>query len=469
MLWLALKHTLEPAPADARAQGQHHTQWLGTWALQFSPRVAWAEEAWLLEISTTLRLWGGLDGVLRQLHARFARLGVGGALQVHTGPSALAALARQRASAASATEINGMPLAHLPLHTLSSARPHAPALARLGVHTWGQLCRLPRQGVARRWGHALLLALDQGLGNAPEALPWLAPAQVFDQTLTFTHTLDTTTALMHPAQQLLAALHGWLLQGHRGALALRWQWAHDPRRDVPREGTLDLRTAQPTQHLAHLQRLTAEHLAHTQLPAPVTSLRLLTLAHAACVPTSTDWLALPTGPGTEATTTHHWAELLERLSARLGPQAVVQWQAVPGHWPQGMQHPLPAQQARWPSHPVKGAPPPPGQVPPPLAAHLPTWLLQQPQALAMAGQRPCYLGALELLAGPQRLELTHWPTPGCATTHPPPEATAPAAPLWASHRDYFVARSPGAGLVWVFRVRDHAAPEHLWFLHGWFA
>jgi len=92
-------------------------------------------------------------------------------------------------------------------------------------------------------------------------------------------------------------------------------------------------------------------------------------------------------------------------------------------------------------------------------ALLPTWLLLIPQPLALRGHRPCYQGELELLAGPQRLELTHWPSAV------PTDATDALATL----RDYFVARSPRAGLLWVFR--QHATPpgEAAWFLHGRFA
>lgn len=471
MQWLALKHTPEAAPSapmPLAPSGPEHPDWLGTWALQFTPRVAWVEEAWLLEVSTTLRLWAGMPGLLDQLHTRWRQLGVAGALHAHAGPTALAALARWRASAGPSPQ-HSPHLADLPLHTLGAARPHLAALARMGVHTWGQLDRLPRTGVARRWGNALLLALDQGLGRATESYPWLVPPAGFDQGLDCSHAIDTALALMQPATQLLAALHAWLLAGQRGALALRWQWTHDSRRDTPAEGGFDLHLPQPTQHLHHLLELTAEHLARTTLAAPVLTLRLHTLAHAPCVPPSGELHFHAASPAGSAPSPHDWAELLARLRARLGPQAVLQWHSVATHWPDAMQqaHPAPATPMATPHG--HGGPVPPHTA---AASTLPTWLLRHPQALRTTGQRPDFLGPLELLAGPQRLELTHWPR---HTPAPPPTAAPgsppPAAPLedWASHRDYFVARSPGAGLVWVFRTRPLLATPPRWFLHGWFA
>jgi protein ImuB len=73
--------------------------------------------------------------------------------------------------------------------------------------------------------------------------------------------------------------------------------------------------------------------------------------------------------------------------------------------------------------------------------------------------RPLYQGPLTLLAGPQRIEAAWWE----------PDATgAAAAP--AALRDYFVARSAQAGLLWIYRERlAQAGAQPGWFLHGLFA
>ena len=60
---------------------------------------------------------------------------------------------------------------------------------------------------------------------------------------------------------------------------------------------------------------------------------------------------------------------------------------------------------------------------------------------------PQYLGSLTLLAGPQRLE-AGW-------------LDAPAA-----LRDYYIARSPQAGWVWVYRERSGPQGDAAWYLHG---
>ena len=499
--WLAVQlSTPEPLDSVNQVPGQPGAagvmapslatapDWLGVWALRFTPRVVRLHEAWLLEVSTTLRLWGGWSGLLAQLqlpladtHAPVWAVDPAGSpphMRMAAGPTALAALARLRAgqvlpsrpqvSHGSAAHDNLLPslasnrseLLQLPLHTLNAARSHAAVLARLGVQTWGQLCRLPREGVARRWGSALLRELDQALGLQPQAHSWLEPTPEFDMQLEWPHHLDTSEALMAPAQQLLSALLGWLCHRQLGVLALRWSWTHDHRRNVPLHGGFDLQTAQPGQNLEHLQRLTAEHLTRQSLLAPVVSLRLQTLAHAPFVPESTDWLRTHT----QHQPTYQmlgWSELLERLSARLGDQAVCAVQPDNDHRPEHMQHSQPARIAGSKAlSPLQLAISASGAgVASPL---LPTWILRQPLPLSLRGNRPCYQGELQLLAGPQRLEATHWPTAGID----PDQAS--------TQRDYFVARSPGAGLLWVFRLRPVARslashPPASWFLHGVFA
>ena len=161
--------------------------------------------------------------------------------------------------------------------------------------------------------------------------------------------------------------------------------------------------------------------------------------------------------------------LAERLQARLGPDAVLHWRLGASHWPEGLQHPasgagvgLSGRVAAAPRAAPAGTPP---SGPLPLQ---PTWCLAQPQSLRLQGNRPCHHGPLDLLAGPHRLEWAHWPgadAPAETLRTASPLACVPARDRAVTLRDYFVARSPGAGLLWVFREPSRGG----WFLHGWFA
>ena len=340
----------------------------------------------------------------------------------------------------------------LPLHTLSAARAHLGTLARLGCNRWGELRALPRGGVVRRFGVGLLDALDCAYGLRAEEHRWLVLPERFDVKLELHALVEQANALMFVAQRLLAQLQAWLQARQSGVLALQWTWFFDPRRShaqgdaAPSDGLL-IRTAQATRDMVHLGRLTAEQLARCTLPTPVHSLRL----------ESVEVVALPTASASlliedrlKGDSLH---QLVERLGARLGPQQVVWLQPQAEHRPEHMQG---LQSASLRQSAGKKRSHPPG-VPSEVAnaALYPSWLLERPLRLALQGNRPLYQGALKLLVGPQRLEVMGWA-----------QIDAPVATL----RDYFIALSPHAGLLWVYRERlPKAQSGDLWFLHGIYA
>src|SRR3569832_2890275 len=53
----------------------------------------------------------------------------------------------------------------MPLATRTAAREHLATLERIGCRTWGDVRRLPRPGVARRFGAVLVEALDVAYGE----------------------------------------------------------------------------------------------------------------------------------------------------------------------------------------------------------------------------------------------------------------------------------------------------------------
>jgi protein ImuB len=344
------------------------------------------------------------------------------------------------------------PLQELPLHTLAAARAHLPTLQRLGCHSWGQLRALPRAGLARRFGAELVDALDRAWGVRAELYPWLSLPEVFDAPLELTAAVETAPALLFGARRLLAQLLVWLRARQHGVLALELLWELDARRsnaqhqDAHHQGTgqgrLELRTAEPTQDMQHVQRLLGEQLARVNLPAPVLYLRLRSLQTQALAGESHSLLPEDQRKGDSL------HQMLERLGARLGSEQV--------QWVRPQQRHLPEQMQAW--RPWTSAPESRAQVavPPPQTLALPTWLLTQPQLLQQKQHCPQYHGPLTLLAGPQRLE-TGW------------LEGEPAL------RDYFVARSTQAGLVWIYRERlaeggqKKTSAELRWFLHGLFA
>ena len=418
---------------------------LAWWALRFTPMVAKVEAALVLEVSGSERLFGGRTALLQQLF----ETGPPAVTLAHAqGGTALLALGRLWSQAPDA------PIHTLPLHSLVAARSYLPTLMRLGCNNWGQLRALPRGGLARRFGAELVDALDRAYGARPELYPWLTLPEVFDAPLELSAAVESASALLFGARRLLTQLLVWLRARQLGVLALELLWELDARRSNAlhvdahhqggAQGRMELRTAEATQDMQHLQRLLAEQLGQVTLPAPVLYLRMRTLQTQALAGESLSLLPEDQRKGDGL------HQMLERLGARLGREQILCVQPQARHAPEDMQ----TWQA-WKPQQGKRTQDFASQQ----SAHaalLPTWLLALPQQLAVKQQCPQYHGPLNLLAGPQRLE-TGWLEGDVAL------------------RDYFVARSAHAGLVWIYRERlpstQKTTSENAlrWYLHGLFA
>jgi len=436
--WAALR-----PPACAGTLPAIEPQALAVWALQFSPRVTCCEEGVLLEVMASARLFGGLEALRRRVESEAAELGVESVAWAPTGAAALA-LTRAGTRDGFAQPIATL-LDRLPLSTLSAAARHEPTLARLGCHKLGDVRKLPRGGLSRRFDKELLLTLDQAYGLRPEVHDWTTLPETFHARVELMSRVETAPALMFAAHRLLLQLGAWLAARHAGVTAFTLCWQHDAMRsrDAGEGDELTVRTAEATRDTGHLARLLGEHLAKVTLAAPAGDLELLAAEIAPLPEESRSLLpeTIRTGEATE--------RVLERIQVRLGKDRVLRPLLADDHRLEWMQCWQSAEAVRGP-RPRKranGADLP-----------LPTWVLDEPLRLAVRHNRPIYQGPLQLLLGPDRIEGGWWhrtrTQDGPGTHH--------------VQRDYWMAQSAHAGLLWIFQQRL-AADETAWFLHGHFA
>ena len=440
MFWIAL-----PPPDE-----QQRRLW-SWWALRFTPRVAAVDEALLLELSGSLRLWGGRQELLRLLFDGAESLEPLPSAQGATALIALGLLRQQQAGRKLPRQAR-----LLPLDTLSAAREHVETLARAGCRNWGDLQALPRGGVSRRFGAGLLAALDAAMGVTAESYRWLSLPEVFDQKLELPALATSAPELMWSASRLLNQLQLWLQARQLGVLALELEWTLDLKRldgvRLPTHEQRVIRTAQPTQDMAHLRKLVGEHLDRASLAAPANHLRLRSLETSAWAGASRSLLVEEQVQGDQL------HQLVERLSARLGAAQVVVPQALADHRPECRQRWVPAQQQLQVAAP--GSKAKTKTKPLPADAIHPSWLLPLPLPLQVQRDTPHYHGPLRLLTRPQRIEAGWWDDAGQGL----------------ALRDYFIARSDAVGLVWIFRERpaslaesESEASRSRWFLQGLYA
>jgi protein ImuB len=165
MLWAAL--LLPPRPDATPPFSDDALRGLATWALQFTPRVAIVAGAVVLEVEASVRLFRGKRALRDRIVVESGELGVE---SVAWAPTSRGAIALARAG-----RENGFrkPLAELldalPMETLGAVHRHQVTLTQLGCRTLGDIRKLPRGGVSRRFDKELLAEIDQAYGVARQS------------------------------------------------------------------------------------------------------------------------------------------------------------------------------------------------------------------------------------------------------------------------------------------------------------
>ncbi len=434
MLWAVLLPDPQPPSTDA-------LDGLATWCLQFTPSVAILEASAVgMEVEGSARLFGGRRALAQHVREACGELGVSA---LSWAPNSLAALALARAGVRDGVS-KPLPdmLDALPLKSLQAVDAQSATLLRLGCTTLGQVRALPRAGVSRRFGAPLLDAMDWAYGLRPEAHRWVPVPDIFRARLELMSRVEHAPAILFGARRLLLQLCAWLSARRAGVRTFTLHWCHDVMRakTAGDGGHLTISTAETTRSIEHLSRLLAEHLAKVKLLAPVGDLELTADDVAPMEERSMSLLPDPSQAGESL------ALVLERVAARLGPEAVLRPVLHDDHRMEWQTHWQPAAQTM-PRTAAACA-----DVP------QPSFMLPSPLRLAIRDDRPLYQGPLLMLSGPHRVEGGWW------------HLIASEAGKAAQNvvRDYWVASSEHAGVLWVFQARL-AKDQSAWFLHGIFA
>jgi len=377
--------------------------------------------ALLLEIKGSVKLFGSLPQLLEGLDDCWRRL----ALQAHsaTAPSTLAALWLARAGARSQIEdVELLPthLAKLPIACTAWDVERLQTLRAMGVTHLGELMRLPRAGLARRLSPALVRDLDIALARQP------APRRAFVRRERFRERCDFETEIEHVAylekalEPLVERCARFLRQRQAGIQALQLKLRH---REEPAT-CVQLGLASITSERRRLSDVLCQKLARLDLRAPVRGMELISGSLRALSASSLDVFAGFTGAGSRDSA----PQLVERLRARLGEDAVYGVCLIPEHRPEAAWrrvHELRLTAAARVEEEVIDQKLP-----------RPVWLLNEPLSL----RKP------ELLQGPERIESGWWDGKGVA-------------------RDYYIARHSDGVRLWVFQERQ----SKRWYVHGVFA
>ncbi len=451
---------LEPAPPLARrARTRPHSLWyavvfpqldverraailerLCLHAQRFTPLVSIEmPNALLLEIRGSVKLFGsletlhaGIDEAWRQLklEARSA-----------TAPSTLAALWLARAGRHERIEDAGMlaaRLAELPIGCTGWDADRLQAVRLLGVSRLGELLRLPRAGLARRFGAATVLDLDIALTRQPAPRRAFVPRERFRKRLDFETEVETAAYLEKALEPVIGQCARFLRERQAGVQGLELRLTH--RRCAPTRVRLGL--ASVTSEHRRLREVLSQKLSRLELAEPALSMELVCGPLQPLSADSLDVFARQGGAGGGRDTV---PQLVERLRARLGEGAVYGIRPVAEHRPEAAWQRVQAlrMEAVLPGAPAPDEPPRHGSR---CDEPRPVWLLDEPTPLRVAEARQFSEEPALLEEGPERIESGWWDGKGVA-------------------RDYYIVRRAGGARLWVFQERQ----SKRWYVHGVFA
>ena len=372
----------------------------------------------LLEVEGSAHLFGGTLEILAKARETFGRAGFMPAVALAPTPVAALWLAQARLEipVVDRDELHGV-LGRLPVQAIRWPKGVTEAFSRLGIERMEDVLRLPRDGLAKRFGKEYLQTVDRALGKRPDPRSsWHAPRHC-----KFTRDLPGELAQMGHMQPFVDNMIEELaseLRSHDAAvnrIKLLFKHWHQP------STTLVIGAATPYREARVWKELVHGRLASLALPSPVHEIQLISGRFMLYSAITVDMLGTRTDYGASI------QRLIDLLRARMGQASVFGMALTADCRPE-----MATRVAEPGDHTLDIEAPQPR----------PINVLSTPLPLACSNGRPRYRGAaLSLIDGPERIEGGWW-----------------ERECW--RRDYYEALSSRGERLWIFR--DGVK----WFLHG---
>jgi protein ImuB len=158
----------------------------------------------------------------------------------------------------------------LPLSALSPAADTAVLLRLWGIHTLGDLQRLPRQDVALRLGREGTRLWDMAAGGRERLMRLFRPQLRYREEVELEHPVESLETLLFLLRRMLDTLCHRLAESWLVAAAMKLWLGFDDKQQ--REA--NLRIAEPTRDVDLLLRLLHTHMEGITAPAPIISVAL---------------------------------------------------------------------------------------------------------------------------------------------------------------------------------------------------
>jgi protein ImuB len=317
----------------------------------------------------------------------------------------------------------------------------------LGLGTIGQLFDLPRQALRARLGLRILLRLDQGLGEQSEPLSPLQPETAYAARRNFAEPISSLNSILYVSEHLAQDVTTQLKGHGKGARRFTLGF-YDTQGGV---FEIAVALAQANHQASHVLRLFQEKFTRLEsrfdetLDFDAASLYASRVEEILAKQSDLD-----AGHADSLKQEERLAGLLDRLTARLGHEAVTRFEFRESRIPERAVINVPVLHKASPR--------------PPLKRVRPLLLLPRAEPLTVLAEVPDYAPRrftwrrityrVVKAEGPERLSPEWWPE---AKDHP-------------ETRDYYRVEDESGRRFWLYReglYQGDTAPR--WYLHGFFA
>ena len=428
------------------------------WCSRFTPLAALdGRDGLMLDISGISHLFGGEAALIDDCRARLAAQGITVLIGAASNPRAAWALARFSRETIAPEPMSDKAFAKLffdlPLAALGLDEKTVADMARAGLRRIGDIALRPRAPITARFGPHPMARLDALKGlERPSISPRFAPPD-FCAERRFASPIQTAQAIEASLRKLADDLVVLLERQAKGArrieLALYRVDGHVRR--------ILIGASRPLNEARAIVRLIAEKLASPDEDAidagyGVDLMRIACLAAEPLAPSEAELERAH-----EAERAHALAELLDRLTARLGARAVTRRELVEAHLPEQAEASAPATlgEAR-----TRGEEP--GRKAEAGAPARPLRLFARPEPIEALAEVPDgpplrfrwrrVLHNVAAIEGPERIAAPWWRREAMPT------------------RDYFRAEDTEGRRFWLYRegLWGRETAQAKWFVHGLF-
>lgn len=403
---------------------------IATWASQFTPDIVlFAEDALMLEVGRSLRLFKSAEAIQGSAYAGLKEMGLDCQLGLANTPKAAYLLS-----------LNAAPINHklghaavlnTPLDQLQISEQTITELLRCGFETLNDLTPINEPELARRFGPDFLNYLQELHGRTPDPQKYLKPPPVFQVATDFAQPISNSTWIAEHQLDMISSLIEFCRT--RNLIYQHMHWSIELENNQQRvETTIELNakgliTLNDEEHRKALHELVKLKFDTYELQSQIIGIALSCRAFMPLSLLSQDLFS-------DDSHDQEFSDLKNRLTAKLGHQAIVQLETRPDIAPEDS-YEIVAQSKEAPHENTSD-----------LADQRaePVWIFDRPKPLSVKNGKPQYRGDLEFIHGANRM-VTQW---------------------WAQlkSRDYYIARQDDGQLLWIYFDRV----SKKWFLHGLF-